>query len=157
MNCVYAATQQNHILISLLKDFSLRVDEGDKRKIDDTLKAIGFYYSELITIADLWKVEDEVTTPTALTSTKALGKRPRKESPSNEKGASNAAVTQRINALHERRKSFKLQNILYVADSSFYLDSDSIEVEAIVDPYELPLLNTAERLFYCYMEMVYIL
>ncbi|KAF2186136.1 hypothetical protein K469DRAFT_631511 [Zopfia rhizophila CBS 207.26] len=213
--------------MSLLKDLSLRVDEGDKKKIDDTLKAVGFHHSELITMAGPWKVEDEVATPTASTSTNALGKRPRKESSSDEEGgdahnlgeaqapasvgsnedmdlldedllrsresretgfvgqnsevqwlrslqrqmrnvdgeplglpngptgASNAAVTQRIDALHERRKSSKLRNILHVADSSFYLDSDSIEVEAMVDPYELPPSDTAERLFCCYMETVH--
>ena len=74
------------------------------------------------------------------------------EGPYGPPGASDEAATQRINAMHERRNS---GNILHVADSSFYLDSDSIEVEAMVDPFELPPSETAERLFACYMKTVH--
>jgi hypothetical protein len=73
------------------------------------------------------------------------------EGPYGPPSASNEAIKQRINAMHKRRNS---ENNLHVADSSFYLDSDSIDVEAMVDPFELPPSETAERLFACYLETV---
>jgi hypothetical protein len=46
-------------------------------------------------------------------------------------------------------------NISNVSDSTFYLDSDHLDVDVMVDPYELPLPETAERLFDCYMKTVH--
>jgi hypothetical protein len=43
----------------------------------------------------------------------------------------------------------------HITDSSFYLDSDNIEVDIVVDPYELPEPNTAERLLDFYFETVH--
>jgi hypothetical protein len=67
-------------------------------------------------------------------------------------GASHDASIQRVNAMHKRRNS---KNLLHVTDSNFYLDSQNIEVEAMVDPYELPPLEAAENLFTCYMDTVH--
>jgi hypothetical protein len=67
-------------------------------------------------------------------------------------GASHDAAIQRINAMHKRRNS---GNLLHVTDSNFYLDSQNIEIEAMVDPYELPPLETAERLFACYTDTIH--
>jgi hypothetical protein len=67
-------------------------------------------------------------------------------------GTSHEAMTKRISAMHERRKANKSENIQHVADSSYYLDGDSLEVEMMVDPYELPPSETAEKLFNCYIE-----
>ncbi|KAF2703841.1 hypothetical protein K504DRAFT_507750 [Pleomassaria siparia CBS 279.74] len=205
------ANDTNHVLIALLKDLGLRVSDDDKKKIDATIEA----------------VEDDVSASRPATSSKAHGKRPRKESPSDEDiyntqvlgealapasvgsnedldlldedllrsresretgfvgqnseiqwlrslqrqmgnpgdepldmpygppGKSTEAKNKRISAMHERRKSTKQGNIQHVADSSFYLDSDSLEVETMLDPYELPDPDMAERLFGCYMETVH--
>jgi len=71
-------------------------------------------------------------------------------------GTSNEAMSLRISAMHERRKANKGgETIRHVADSSYYLDSDSLEVETMLDPYELPPPDIAEKLFSCYVETVH--
>jgi hypothetical protein len=71
-------------------------------------------------------------------------------------GTSNEATALRISAMHERRKANKPgETIRHVADSSYYLDSDSLEVETMLDPYELPPPEIAERLFSCYIKTVH--
>jgi hypothetical protein len=42
-----------------------------------------------------------------------------------------------------------------VTDASFYLDADSAELDVDVDPYELPLRETATKLFECYKQSVH--
>lgn len=64
---------------------------------------------------------------------------------------SNEAVTQRINALHAQEESSKLGSIMHAADFTPHLDSDAIDVDAVVVPYELPPPEIAERSIDRYM------
>lgn len=70
-------------------------------------------------------------------------------------GSSQKAVDQRSDARNERKQNGKGGSMHHIADSSFYLDSDSIEVDIVVNPYEVPIPETAERLLDCYMEKVH--
>jgi len=216
------------VLISLLRDLVHRASEEDRKKIDAALDAVGFDVVQGLVATNIQKVDGgSLTTPSRLPdSSKASGKRPRKESPPAEDahvtflgeahapasvgsnqdldlldedllrskesretgfvgrnsevqwlrslqrqisateeepdglpygppGPGTDATTKRIYALHERRRIRKSSNAKYVADSSFYLDSDSLEVDIMVDPYELPPPDLAEMLFNCYMETVH--
>jgi hypothetical protein len=42
-----------------------------------------------------------------------------------------------------------------ISSYSFWIDSDSVEIDFYVDPYELPPLETAKRLLDCYMNKVH--
>ncbi|KAI8938874.1 hypothetical protein NX059_004733 [Plenodomus lindquistii] len=70
-------------------------------------------------------------------------------------GTSRAAADQRAKALHERRQQATPGSMGHVTDTTFYLDSDNIEVDIAVDPYEMPDPHLAERLFNCYMDTVH--
>ncbi|CBY02337.1 predicted protein [Plenodomus lingam JN3] len=70
-------------------------------------------------------------------------------------GSSREAADARAEALHDRRKHTNPGSMGYVTDTTFYLDSDNIEVDIAVDPYEMPNLNVAERLFDCYVNTVH--
>ena len=61
--------------------------------------------------------------------------------------------------VHTRSGSAK-QNIWqesmeHMTDSSFYLDSSNTDIDIVVDPYEVPDPEVAERLFDCYMDKVH--
>lgn len=43
----------------------------------------------------------------------------------------------------------------HITDATFYLDSDNIEVDIAVNPYEMPDPETAELFLDCYMETVH--
>jgi hypothetical protein len=43
----------------------------------------------------------------------------------------------------------------YMNDTTFYLDSDDIEMDIFVDAYEDPDPNIAEKLFNCYFTTVH--
>ncbi|KAL1596299.1 hypothetical protein SLS60_008944 [Paraconiothyrium brasiliense] len=49
----------------------------------------------------------------------------------------------------------KLNPFTPVTEASFYLDSDSSELDMDVDPYELPAREMAEKLLECYMRTVH--
>ncbi|KAF2844188.1 hypothetical protein T440DRAFT_484375 [Plenodomus tracheiphilus IPT5] len=74
-------------------------------------------------------------------------------------GASRHAAEQRAEALHERRQHATPGSLDHVSvsvtDVTFYLDSDDLQVDIAVDPYEIPEPHIAERLFDCYMETVH--
>lgn len=70
-------------------------------------------------------------------------------------GNSQDAINKRSNALHERRQNSKPSSMKSVTDSTFYLDSENIDIDFAVDPYELPDLDTAERFLDCYMSTVH--
>ena len=70
-------------------------------------------------------------------------------------GASLGAVNERIEAMHERRQNSKQGSMHHTTDATFYLDSDDIEIDIAVDPYELPDPGVAEHLFNCYLETVH--
>jgi hypothetical protein len=44
---------------------------------------------------------------------------------------------------------------LHVSDSTYYLDSDDLEVDLVVDLYELPAVEEADRLFRYYMQTIH--
>lgn len=67
----------------------------------------------------------------------------------------NKPAVQRTGAFHNRPGSLKQTGIFHVSDSTFYLDRDDHQLEAMVDPYEMPPANTAERLFDCYLQTVH--
>ncbi|CAO2653872.1 Nn.00g106050.m01.CDS01 [Neocucurbitaria sp. VM-36] len=70
-------------------------------------------------------------------------------------GNDQSAANQRSDALHERRQHEKQGSMRNVTDATFYLDSDSIEVDIAVDPYEIPDPEIAEQLFNCYVRTVH--
>lgn len=74
-------------------------------------------------------------------------------------GASEAATQKRWDALHERMNNpmhdSRKGSMKNVTDATFYLDSDSLEVDIVVDPYELPDPEIAEQFFNCYLEKVH--
>jgi hypothetical protein len=43
----------------------------------------------------------------------------------------------------------------HITDATFYLDSDEIEIDIAVDPYEIPDPELAEKLFNCYIDTVH--
>jgi hypothetical protein len=70
------------------------------------------------------------------------------ESPSKLRGSNKEAVMQ-------RQEPSKPRNIVPVSDSTFYLDSGDLDIDVMVDPYELPPPEIAERLFDCYMRTIH--
>ncbi|PVH93529.1 hypothetical protein DM02DRAFT_222092 [Periconia macrospinosa] len=73
-------------------------------------------------------------------------------------GSSSEAVAQRVDASHTRQKISQLGSNPYVSnvsDSSFYLDGEDLEMDVVVDPYELPVPETAETLFNIYIQTVH--
>jgi hypothetical protein len=65
------------------------------------------------------------------------------------RGTSNETSAQRTDALHTRRDLSNLSSVFHVLDSSVYLDGDDLDVDIMVDPYELPPPETAGKLFNC--------
>lgn len=53
-------------------------------------------------------------------------------------GSSSKAASHRVDASHARQKSSQPQSILHISNSTFYLDGNDFEIDAMVDPYELP-------------------
>ncbi|KAJ8113960.1 hypothetical protein OPT61_g4047 [Boeremia exigua] len=70
-------------------------------------------------------------------------------------GSSEHSADQRSEALHQRRRECGFASIRHVTDATFYLDSDSIELDIVINPYELPDPEIAEQLLNCYMETVH--
>ncbi|KAH7091380.1 fungal-specific transcription factor domain-containing protein [Paraphoma chrysanthemicola] len=90
--------------------------------------------------------------------TENTGAEPRQQ-PYGPPGAGRNAVSARADALHERRnnkrEASRQGSMPNITDSSFYLDSDNIEVDIVVDPYEMPEPEAAERLLECYYTTVH--
>jgi hypothetical protein len=54
--------------------------------------------------------------------------------------------------ISERRpSSYGVENIEQVSAFNFYLNSEGVDLDFVIDPYELPTPETAERLLKCYM------
>ncbi|KAH6644375.1 fungal-specific transcription factor domain-containing protein [Boeremia exigua] len=70
-------------------------------------------------------------------------------------GSSGHDVDQRFEALHQRRLESGPTPTRHVTDATFYLDSDNIELDIVVNPYELPDPEIAERLLECYLSTVH--
>ena len=69
------------------------------------------------------------------------------------------AINARSDAFHIRRddarKNSRQGSMNHIIDTSFYLDSSNIDVDIVVDPYEVPDPDVAEQLFGCYIETVH--
>ncbi|KAF1945611.1 hypothetical protein EJ02DRAFT_451329 [Clathrospora elynae] len=213
LTCVYdparrdrlgEAMRLNQSLVNLLRDLGKRVNEKDKKIIDEALQ----------------EVEDDLVSHASIQSVKSLGKRPRKESHNEDRGeafvtasvgsnedldflaedlmrtresretgymgqnsevqwlrsvqrqaergntdpdgqpygppgASRGAANERSDALHERRQNARPGSMQHITDATFYLDSDNIEIDIAVDPYEMPHPDVAEQLFNCYIDTVH--
>jgi hypothetical protein len=74
-------------------------------------------------------------------------------------GTGQNAITARIDAQHQRRDNANRKDspepVRHVTDSTFYLDSDELNVDAIVDCFEDPDPGVAEKLFNCYYRTVH--
>ncbi|CAN9173970.1 unnamed protein product [Alternaria alternata] len=74
-------------------------------------------------------------------------------------GSTRDAASKRSDALHDRRDDIQEHSrqgsMRYMNDTTFYLDSDDIETDIFVDPYEDPDPDIAEKLFNCYFETVH--
>lgn len=70
-------------------------------------------------------------------------------------GASVGAINERSEAMHERRQNLRPGSMQHITDATFYLDSDDIEIDIAVDPYEMPDPEVAEKLFNCYLDTVH--
>jgi hypothetical protein len=65
------------------------------------------------------------------------------------------AALPQADVLRLRQEGSKAGSIPHVSDSTFYLDGDDLDVDIMVDPYELPPPETAGKLFDCYMQTVH--
>lgn len=70
-------------------------------------------------------------------------------------GDSRKAIKERSDALHERRQKTSPGRMGHITDASFYLDSDDLEIDVAVDPYQMPDPETAQHLFDSYMNTVH--
>ncbi|OCK81675.1 hypothetical protein K432DRAFT_294972 [Lepidopterella palustris CBS 459.81] len=70
-------------------------------------------------------------------------------------GNTDEAAALRIDAGRHRRNSHAPDTIEHISGSTYFLDNDNIEVEFMVDPFEMPTPETAEKLFACYLETVH--
>jgi hypothetical protein len=70
-------------------------------------------------------------------------------------GTSEHASDERSRALHQRRQEGGCAPIRHVTDATFYLDSDNIDMDIVVNPYELPDPEIAEQLLHCYLSTVH--
>ncbi|KAK7177687.1 hypothetical protein PSPO01_16265 [Paraphaeosphaeria sporulosa] len=78
------------------------------------------------------------------------------EGPYGPPGDNSEAALQRMKAL-QTRKELQERDFnapLPTSTSSFYLDDDDVDVDYAVDPYELPSLDTAQRLVDSYLNTV---
>jgi hypothetical protein len=74
-------------------------------------------------------------------------------------GTERKDVNARSEALHERRRNAEdyggEASSRYAADTTFYLDSDKIDFDIVVDAYADPEADVAKRLFDCYIDTVH--
>lgn len=70
-------------------------------------------------------------------------------------GDSEHDIDARSKALHQRRLDSGSAPVRHVTDATFYLDSDNIDLDVVVNPYELPDPEIAEKLLDCYMTTVH--
>ncbi|OAL01148.1 hypothetical protein IQ06DRAFT_347212 [Phaeosphaeriaceae sp. SRC1lsM3a] len=74
-------------------------------------------------------------------------------------GSTQKAQKKRADALHERRdqasRNAEQVTQKYITDSTFYLDSDELKFDIVVDTDAIPQYDVAERLFLCYQDTVH--
>ncbi|KAH7410079.1 fungal-specific transcription factor domain-containing protein [Phaeosphaeria sp. MPI-PUGE-AT-0046c] len=89
--------------------------------------------------------------------TARLGKGPPGQ-PHGPPGFGSDAIAKRVDALHKRQnQAMETRQVPsnYITDSTFYLDSDELRFDIVVDTDEIPPADVAERLFSSYMETVH--
>lgn len=62
-----------------------------------------------------------------------------------ERGEESSPISER------RPSSYGVENTEQVSAFNFYLNSQSVDLDFVIDPYELPTPDTAERLLKCYI------
>ncbi|KAF2680541.1 hypothetical protein K458DRAFT_373421 [Lentithecium fluviatile CBS 122367] len=70
-------------------------------------------------------------------------------------GSSRAAQAQRTEAFHERRRSGKPAQSQPISNTTFYLDTDSLEIDVEVNPHDLPSPDVADKLLACFLRTVH--
>ena len=75
------------------------------------------------------------------------------EGPYGPPGKGAKATAARAEALKERQSKNPFP-LLHTSSCSFYLDDETVDMDFVVDPLDLPPLETAERLVNCFMETV---
>ncbi|KAF2691691.1 hypothetical protein K458DRAFT_325241 [Lentithecium fluviatile CBS 122367] len=75
------------------------------------------------------------------------------EGPYGPPGKGAAATALRAEALKQRQMK-NPHPLLHTSSCSFYLDDETVDMDFVVDPFDLPPLETAERLLKCYMKTV---
>ncbi|KAF1933945.1 uncharacterized protein M421DRAFT_414993 [Didymella exigua CBS 183.55] len=62
------------------------------------------------------------------------------------------AINDRLTAIRERRNSHPSPPLMPASKASFYLDDEVFETDIMVDPFEMPPFETAERLLQAYLD-----
>jgi hypothetical protein len=75
------------------------------------------------------------------------------EGPYGPPGRGAQATAARAQALKERQLKNTFPQ-LHTSSCSFYLDDETVDIDFVVDPFDLPPLETAQRLLNCYMQTV---
>ncbi|CAI6342375.1 unnamed protein product [Periconia digitata] len=60
-----------------------------------------------------------------------------------------------LNAWNDPQEAPQQGNARFVTDSTFYLDRDNLGIDIVVDEFELPPTEAAERLFECYITTIH--
>lgn len=66
-------------------------------------------------------------------------------------GDDEVAVNGRLTALRERQDGRPTPSLMPSSKTSFYLDDEAFEMDMLVDPFEMPPYDVAERLLSAYM------
>ncbi|PVH91533.1 hypothetical protein DM02DRAFT_338313 [Periconia macrospinosa] len=195
--CLYGDSERpaerNHQLIALLRDVSLRADDGDRERIDELLDLIGESArfdtleaqsgklgsdnesaggGEALTSGSVGSNKDvdvidedmfrgldsratgfvgqnsEVQWLRSLKHQVQLGRD--MASPHRLPAFSSAS-----NASDGPQEPPRQGNTQRVTDSTFYLDRDDLGIDIVVDEFELPPTEAAERLFECYVTTIH--
>ncbi|KAF1974335.1 hypothetical protein BU23DRAFT_115199 [Bimuria novae-zelandiae CBS 107.79] len=78
---------------------------------------------------------------------------PPSQGPYGPPGDSSQAHDKRVEAMHQRHDKTPILS-MDTSSCSFYLDEDPLNIDFLVDAYELPPFPIAENLFKCYMSTV---
>jgi len=178
LQCVYPqgrkdrlkeVTEQNGELIALLKDLNAHTDEYGQKKLDEVLGTLG----------------ENIPTSSVVSSLEERAEGPKSENKYDEDGPMDEdrfrsrhsratgfvgrnSEVQWLRSLKMQMENSEAPNLLgermygvlggrglHVSDSTFYLDSDDLEVDVVVDLYELPPVEEATRLFNYYTHTVH--
>jgi len=195
------ATSQNHELVTLLKDLSLRVDHVDRQRIKDTLAAVDDQPTAAVSVKSLGKrratdeesdAPGETRSPASIGSNEdldlvdedylrsresretgylgvnsevrwlksvqremALGDSEPQGLPYGPPGHDPQAQALRADAYQERKKAGRRSHFRPLNETTFYLDTDSLDLHILVDSHQLPPVEIAEQLLACFMNTVH--